>query len=964
MNKNKSFLGNLIYRKCLIIGIIIVLLFESIMLTSCGKKAGNKGADDNGSYLYSVKNVSVQGTDGLNGFKLIHVGEYSVLYGVNTDNYTSSNVLHVYYLNDDSTIKDRIDINLGTSSFVDLTLDEEGNTYSLLVSEVVDDVKDSDESDDTSDMAVGDYEGDSLMNSIHKNDTFLDERLGGGLFDKRLQELLEEKEKRAKESEAFLESLKKKNSDSEEAVSDEFISAEGDFVSEEAYADGLDNAGEDVNIDDFNVDDLGEAADESVMDDESMMDESMMDDSMIDESMMGMDDTEMQKGITAVLNPETADDQFASGFQGGGTSINDLSKNSLEIVKISKNAEILCDAILDDNANIKEAFEEIITDQKYLYVEYLVYDKGNLYVLADSLLISLNDDLNYKKITDSSKSDKRFKDIRSVFRNNSGNVYCYIADSTNNYQISVAPIDLEQGKIGDGMEVEGAQYSMNIAAGTVCDFTVLKGSLVYGYDYKGKEMTKLVDLTASDIATDNVSSVAGIDNNHFYGVYTSLEDGKTYCGYFSKSDGKQSVDKIELTFVVVESDQDVKRIVSKFNKENEKYRIRLIDYNALYGNNDFFADDTVIEKLNTDIIAGNMPDLLLLTSSMPVQTYINKGLLADIKPFIENDSEYSLDQFNSAVFNAYSNGDKMYRLVPSYAIQTLEVKKSSLDGKTSWTIGEALDLYKKSGAIAFMDPGVTKNDVINQCMTLSGSEFVDMENGKCSFNDASFKELLEFSNSFAAKYDSNNPIVKKMDTVDYYKRYKQSYIFANMNYYYSVVSYLRSYRSLFDNDMESIGFPTNGGNGNAFVTRTQFAMSNISENKDGCWEFLRYFLSESYQDEISEMFPIRNTSLDKCFEQAKEDPVCEVYYYNGQQYKYELTYYEDGEEKKVEPITDDEIAAFKDFINNIENTSDVDKKILSIVKEETDEYFNGISTVDQTINNIQSRVQIYIYETQ
>ena len=52
-----------------------------------------------------------------------------------------------------------------------------------------------------------------------------------------------------------------------------------------------------------------------------------------------------------------------------------------------------------------------------------------------------------------------------------------------------------------------------------------------------------------------------------------------------------------------------------------------------------------ITKLNADIAAGNVPDIMVINNQLPVNSYIEKGLFEDLNPYIEKDEE--LDRITS-----------------------------------------------------------------------------------------------------------------------------------------------------------------------------------------------------------------------------------------------------------------------------------------------------------------------------
>jgi len=94
-------------------------------------------------------------------------------------------------------------------------------------------------------------------------------------------------------------------------------------------------------------------------------------------------------------------------------------------------------------------------------------------------------------------------------------------------------------------------------------------------------------------------------------------------------------------------DRQTKEAIINFNRTNNNYHIQVKDYSE-YDTDD---DHTIgLKLLSTEIIAGNIPDILDITG-LPVEQYIVMGLLEDLYPFIDNDPIINRDDFLDNVFN-------------------------------------------------------------------------------------------------------------------------------------------------------------------------------------------------------------------------------------------------------------------------------------------------------------------------
>jgi ABC-type glycerol-3-phosphate transport system substrate-binding protein len=160
-----------------------------------------------------------------------------------------------------------------------------------------------------------------------------------------------------------------------------------------------------------------------------------------------------------------------------------------------------------------------------------------------------------------------------------------------------------------------------------------------------------------------------------------------------------------------------------------------------------------------------------------------------------------------------------------------------------------------------------------------------------------------------------------------------------------------------------IGFPTTNGNGSVLNASKLFAMSAQSGCKEGAWQFIRYFLSDEYQ-ESSRLWslPVKESALEKQAESA-----CEQSYYldeDGNRVEYSSSYWINGTEIPDEPLTEEEADRYLAFIRSVNHTIFYDESLINIISEEVTAFFQGQKTAAEVAKIIQSRAKIYMAENQ
>ena len=210
---------------------------------------------------------------------------------------------------------------------------------------------------------------------------------------------------------------------------------------------------------------------------------------------------------------------------------------------------------------------------------------------------------------------------------------------------------------------------------------------LYGWKAETDESEKVVDWLACDVDSNNLNT------------YTVLPDGRVFAvgADYNRSTYEQTcelilltpvdastvTEKTELTLACMNLDWNLRGQIVKFNRASDKYRIVVKDYSEYSsmtyesaGSNGTMVtqSDDGLTKLNTEIMSGNVPDMIL-TDGLPVRQYAAKGLLEDLYPYI--DADMGRDALITPVLDADSEDGKLYELPLSFSIVTATGFKSN-----------------------------------------------------------------------------------------------------------------------------------------------------------------------------------------------------------------------------------------------------------------------------------------------
>lgn len=522
--------------------------------------------------------------------------------------------------------------------------------------------------------------------------------------------------------------------------------------------------------------------------------------------------------------------------------------------------------------------------------------------------------------------------------------------------------DFNTDTLNEGTELPGSLAFMgysNMMPGVDTDMMYSTEDGIYTFNFGDTEPTMVMSFVNSDLDASNVYNIIVMDENRFAAVYRDYVEYTDHPAIFTKVNPEDIQDKQILTLAGCYVGTDVKKRIIEFNKSSEQYRITIKDYSSYSTMEDYQAGYT---QLNNDIISGNMPDILVADAyNMPVDNYIAKGLLADIGKLLENDEELSKLDYLDNVFEAYSVDGVLYQVVPSFIVQTYIAKDKWVGDRSTWTMQDMMDVVASmpEGATAF-GSDMTRQSFVSTMLTYCGQDFIDTATGKCEFDSEEFIAILEYANSlpeeladdfysdesFWEQYDSQY----REDRTLLYGMYM--YDFNNLNY--SINGYMGE-------DVAYVGFPGAGEGMSIMRTDTSYVISSKSKNIDGAWQFVREYLTEEYQRELSWGYPV----LESVFLEQSEGATKKPTYTDsetGEEVEYEETFWMNGEDIPLEPLSQEQLDQVIDFLKSVDNRLFYNENVTNIIMEEAESYFTGQKPVEEVVKIIQSRAQIYVDE--
>jgi len=196
------------------------------------------------------------------------------------------------------------------------------------------------------------------------------------------------------------------------------------------------------------------------------------------------------------------------------------------------------------------------------------------------------------------------------------------------------------------------------------DFYYSFGSNFFGYDIEKQSAEKLFNWIACDVNYENLTGYCiGKDGTILCvaNEYNSSDDSYAVSVVNIEKKPASEVPKKEtLTLACQYADSNIINQAISFNRSHDNVRINVVDYSEYNTEDDYSAGLT---KLTTEILSGQMPDILAL-NGLPVSQLISKGYLENLYPYLDSDAELSRDSIVPGVLKALENSGGIYYTTP------------------------------------------------------------------------------------------------------------------------------------------------------------------------------------------------------------------------------------------------------------------------------------------------------------
>ena len=520
----------------------------------------------------------------------------------------------------------------------------------------------------------------------------------------------------------------------------------------------------------------------------------------------------------------------------------------------------------------------------------------------------------------------------------------------------------------------GRSYEMFLVSGGDDAIYLAGNTGIYRHVLGGSAMEQVVDgsLTILGDPTCQIMDMLVADNDEFVVILTGEQMTR-----FVYDPNVPSRPSEKLQVWSLEDEMVIRQAISLYQKENPAV---YVEYEIGLEGNSMTREDA-IKNLNTRTMAGKGPDVLVL-DNMPMDSYVEKGILMDIAPLLDGMSGEEAVFPN--VVDAFRQDGHVYMVpcgiqLPYVHGRTEDINKVT-DMSSFINIMEDLrtqnpgsDLLRLSSPKAIMrvlsltcapawrtEEGTLNAEAISDFLTQT-KQIYDIQ------MDGLSEEALqawEGEKEFYLSYESVNG--EDFEETDAIRIRNQSIYFMsqaqqiaagsmdNINAYNCQLSLPKS------EGFEDCGsVPMNGQCSNVFWAKTLLGINASSENTDRAQDFIKTALSTKVQIDVENSFPVTPKAiLDNYADQWQ------LYKDNDYVSGSSGTIDSDGYEVLLLIRVPDE-AEVKELIQWIASMDTAyveDKTFENVIYEEGTSYMLGEKSLEDAMNSIETRLGIYLAE--
>ena len=309
-------------------------------------------------------------------------------------------------------------------------------------------------------------------------------------------------------------------------------------------------------------------------------------------------------------------------------------------------------------------------------------------------------------------------------------------------------------------------------------------------------------------------------------------------------------DFVMLELACAGTNDDTAAKIIAFNRTHTDVKISVTDYSRFDTADDRMAG---VNRLRMDLETGILkPDLLLLRDLLYAEMAADMtGYFTDLYPLMTGDVKRE-DLWRCA--RAFESDGKLYAVSTRFGLDSLAGKKERLNGVTSLTFGDALNLAENLPDDVSLTGSLTKSSAQNLFLRYQAKSFSDA----AFFTGQEFKDFITWMNTLPESVQSSqqtgpgaldlitgnasgNSSVSE-ESENPHRTGKALLADCSVNDPTAYLSALNTFGVTAPDALSWIGYPTGEDNGILVTFDSVMAIPSCSDAPDTAWEFIEWML--------------------------------------------------------------------------------------------------------------------------
>lgn len=491
----------------------------------------------------------------------------------------------------------------------------------------------------------------------------------------------------------------------------------------------------------------------------------------------------------------------------------------------------------------------------------------------------------------------------------------------------------------EGINEEGFAYATNDG--------------IYYHTIGGNVSELLVNGSITSLTDTSIGfgSLVMADKEHF--LVQIVMDGKAKILFYQYEPDVSAVPEAELRVYALNDTVVLRQMIASYQKKNPDTYVNL---QIGLSEEDGMTTEDALRALSTEILAGNGPDVMIL-DGMPVENYVEKGILMDISDVVEQ-IDASEGLFENVV-SAYEQKGKIYTIPTRFYFNAVAGMPEAVAAGTSLeklaSYGEQLKASGEKNIISYS----SKKELL-ECLYYMDAVNWETEDGKID-EEALRSFLLNAQKLYqldAKKEISDLQIGNIKDTLYnslgvYDVLLGESEIgLGTLVNTSGVVSAVAANKKM--NGSYGLAGTESAG---TILPYGMVGIINNTNEPEAAKNFVKEALSAENISSSGGGFPTNRMAYDAQCEMAKSQ-------YTTEDSAGVVVSTDEGAtvEVKFENMTEEEVTYMTKILESLTKPMNTDEVVKQIVLEEAERYLNETQSLNDTVSSIMQKYKLYSAE--